>query len=158
MNPATSESPTKACGSLCFSGDLEGGFSWRRACPGCSAAFALYSVSIPSGIIMMRHVPTSNPVPSAEMTREWLWDKPKERGRIPARNELRPKAVSASLEPIVRHLLNHVADNSRYAHRQAEAQQHQKTVPHIGVLGGVTDGNQCTESVALPGSGHFQTL
>lgn len=43
---------------------------------------------MPSGMMMMRQLPTNKPVPIADIVREWLCDRPKDKGSEPARKEL----------------------------------------------------------------------
>ncbi len=102
-----SDKPTQACGSLWGSANIAPvlGTFWRVACEWSTGAPALYKVSIPSGIIMIRHVPTSKPVPIDEMAREWFCDSPKESGRRPARKDLRSKGKSATAADVIRRIL-----------------------------------------------------
>lgn len=47
----------------------------------------LYNVSTPSGIMIIKDVPTSTPIPIVDTRRRREEDKLRARGRIPARNE-----------------------------------------------------------------------
>jgi len=112
MKPDINEMPIQACGSWCecvssanrrdrrAGLSKRDGSSRRSACPApawgisfigstCGErAELLYIVSMPSGIIMIRHVPTRRPVPMAEIIREWFCERPKLSGSEPARNDL----------------------------------------------------------------------
>lgn len=88
---------------------------------------ALYMVSIPSGMMTMSEVPTSTPVPSRVMMRSWREDREKERGRMPARKELR---ASIGVLRAVR-LLVRGRDDLRNSHYRAQGEQHEKAVPHV---------------------------
>lgn len=134
MKPAMRDMPIQACGSWCAcassaslrskrDGSLLGSncagsvFGMSLIGSGC-ARFAelLYSVSMPSGIIMMRQVPTRRPVPIADIMREWFCDNPKLSGSDPAKNDLQFANVS-------RHYWAGCCSASlRQTHHRAEAQ------------------------------------
>lgn len=83
---------------------------------------------MPSGTMMIRHVPTKSPVPMAEMIREWFCERPNDKGKDPAKNELGSNQISAlrNMGCKTRHL--------RRPHDNAEAQQNEKSVPHADRL------------------------
>ena len=49
---------------------------------------AAYSVSMPSGMMTIKDVPTSTPVPIAVISRNFPGERVKAKGSAPARNEL----------------------------------------------------------------------
>ncbi len=55
----------------------------------CPVVPALYSVSMPSGMMTMSAVPTRTPVPRADVKRNWRCDRARDSGSMPARNDLR---------------------------------------------------------------------
>lgn len=70
--------------SLCILGIV--GRTLRETCEWVLPA--LYMVSMPSGMMTMSDVPTSTPVPRSVMIRSCRGERVKERGRMPAMNEL----------------------------------------------------------------------
>lgn len=116
MKPAESITPIQACGSLCSSARRERDRETVRRMSdslgvvgragskslgsetgsviGVAYELALYNVSTPSGIMIIKHVPTSRPVPMADMIREWFEERPKDSGREPARKDLKIHLVS----------------------------------------------------------------
>ena len=71
---------------------------------------------MPSGIMTMSAVPMRRPVPIAEIRRIWRWEREKDRGRDPAKNEL-VKLLAV--------LIFHRRDNClRQSHYAAQDEQH----------------------------------
>ena len=64
------------------------GIMFRRTCASPTYSLALYKVSTPSGIMTIRDVPTSTPIPIVETNRSRDGDMENERGSEPARKEL----------------------------------------------------------------------
>ena len=69
------------------------GIIFRRTCASPTYSLALYRVSTPSGIITIRDVPTSTPIPIVETIRSWDGDMENERGSEPARKDLEKELV-----------------------------------------------------------------
>ena len=80
--PASSSSAIRALGSIL-----------RRMCASPTYSLALYKVSTPSGIITIREVPTSTPIPIVETNRSRDGDMENERGSEPARKDLDKELV-----------------------------------------------------------------
>ena len=64
------------------------GTIFRLNCTSPTYSLALYKVSTPSGIITIRDVPTSTPIPIVETNRSRDGDMENERGSEPARKDL----------------------------------------------------------------------
>ena len=75
--PASSSSAIRALGII-----------FRRMCASPTYSLALYKVSTPSGIITIKDVPTSTPIPIVETNRSRDGDMENERGSEPARKDL----------------------------------------------------------------------
>ena len=75
--PASSSAAIRALGTIL-----------RRMCASPTYSLALYKVSTPSGIITIREVPTSTPIPIVETNRNRDGDMENERGSEPARKDL----------------------------------------------------------------------
>lgn len=69
------------------------GIIFRRTCASPTYSLALYKVSTPSGIITIRDVPTSTPIPIVETSRSRDGDMENERGSDPARKDLDKELV-----------------------------------------------------------------
>ena len=69
------------------------GIIFRRTCASPTYSLALYNVSTPSGIMTIRDVPTSTPIPIVETSRSRDGDMEKERGSEPARKDLDKELV-----------------------------------------------------------------
>lgn len=65
----------------------------RLTCASPTYSLALYKVSTPSGIITIRDVPTSTPIPIVETNRSRDGDMENERGSEPARKDLEKRLV-----------------------------------------------------------------
>ena len=69
------------------------GIIFRRTCASPTYSLALYNVSTPSGIITIKDVPTSTPIPIVETSRNREGDMENERGNEPARKDLDKELV-----------------------------------------------------------------
>ena len=91
MNPAMSARPTYACGLYkeWLSSSSESESSWS-SCRSERLWWEVmeYSVSMPSGMITMRDVPTRTPMPRVEIRRRWGLVSVRVRGSMPAPKEL----------------------------------------------------------------------
>lgn len=69
------------------------GIIFRRTCASPTYSLALYKVSTPSGIMTIRDVPTSTPMPIVETNRSRDGDMENERGNEPAKKDLDKELV-----------------------------------------------------------------
>lgn len=91
MNPAMSARPTYACGLYkeWLSSSSESSSSWPWSLSERLWREVMeYSVSMPSGMITMREVPTRTPMPRVEIRRSWGFVRVRVRGSMPTPKEL----------------------------------------------------------------------
>lgn len=62
----------------------------------CVVELALYRVSTPSGMMTISDVPTKTPMPMVDIRRSRDWDRENERGRAPAKKDLKFNCLARS--------------------------------------------------------------
>jgi len=102
---------------LCTTGAWD--ITLLRECDSPSYSLALYKVSTPSGIITIRAVPTSTPIPMVDINRSRDCERLKESGREPARKDLRRLLGQRPFR---------WGEDLRNSHDGAQSEQHEEAV------------------------------